>query len=540
MLKAKSFVKFIVALLLTLVLGGANLSCVVVTVGPEGEITVDFALKSDGQLPTIDLLNASPSSITSGDTSTIQWSVSGATEVSIDGGIGSVVPAGSVSASPASTTTYNLTATNSAGSVTQSVTIAVTTPSPPTSPPPTSPPPTSPPPTSPVITSFTASPSSISPGGNSTLTWSVSGATSVFLDHGVGVVSNAGSAMASPASTTTYTLTATSSVGTVSQSVTVTVAAAPPPSPPPASLPVITSFTASPSSISSGGSSMLSWNATGVTSVSISPGGGYLPASGSATASPAATTTYTLTATNAAGTATRQVTVTVAAAPPPSPPPASLPVITFTASPSSIGPGGSSILSWSVTGATSVSISPGGGSLPPSGSATASPAATTTYTLTATNAAGTATRQVTVTVAAAPPPSPPPPAAVAACEQALFDAVNTLRTTNGVPALTRNAYIDGLCRDHAAHMASAGTLSHDNFLSTRFPAITTSIPGMHTCAENVLQDNLPCNASAMANLWFTSPGHNANMLNAAYTISGMGIVIDGSGKIWACQIFAGP
>jgi hypothetical protein len=30
------------------------------------------------------------------------------------------------------------------------------------------------------------------------------------------------------------------------------------------------------------------------------------------------------------------------------------------------------------------------------------------------------------------------------------------------------------------------------------------------------------------------------MLNAAYTISGMGIEIDGSGRIWACQLFAGP
>jgi uncharacterized protein YkwD len=44
----------------------------------------------------------------------------------------------------------------------------------------------------------------------------------------------------------------------------------------------------------------------------------------------------------------------------------------------------------------------------------------------------------------------------------------------------------------------------------------------------------------MAQMWFDSPGHNANMLNAAYTIAGMGIVTDGSGRIWACQIFSGP
>jgi uncharacterized protein YkwD len=121
----------------------------------------------------------------------------------------------------------------------------------------------------------------------------------------------------------------------------------------------------------------------------------------------------------------------------------------------------------------------------------------------------------------------------------LFDAVNALRIANGRPALTRDGYIDGLCRQHAQYMATANTLSHDNF-SARCSAIWTSIPAMHACAENVLQNNLPCNANDMAQQWFLSPPHNANMLNAAYTISGMGIVIDGSNRIWACQLFAGP
>jgi len=121
----------------------------------------------------------------------------------------------------------------------------------------------------------------------------------------------------------------------------------------------------------------------------------------------------------------------------------------------------------------------------------------------------------------------------------LFDAVNALRTANGRAALTRNAYIDGLCREHAQNMASAGVLSHNNF-DTRCTAIWASISGMHSCAENVLQNNLPCDANAMAQQWFESPGHHDNMLNAAYTISGMGIAIDGSDRIWACQMFAGP
>jgi uncharacterized protein YkwD len=117
--------------------------------------------------------------------------------------------------------------------------------------------------------------------------------------------------------------------------------------------------------------------------------------------------------------------------------------------------------------------------------------------------------------------------------------VNAVRTSNGKAPLTRNAYIDGLCRQHAQYMAGQGVLSHDN-ADARCNAIFTNISGMHACAENVLQNNVPCDANDMAQQWFNSTLHKTNTLNAAYTQSGMGIVIDGNGKIWACQMFAGP
>ena len=78
------------------------------------------------------------------------------------------------------------------------------------------------------------------------------------------------------------------------------------------SKPVITSFTASPASITSGSSSTLSWVAAGATSLAITPGTfTSTSASGSTSVSPTATTTYTLTATNAAGSTTSTLTVTV-------------------------------------------------------------------------------------------------------------------------------------------------------------------------------------------------------------------------------------
>jgi len=78
---------------------------------------------------------------------------------------------------------------------------------------------------------------------------------------------------------------------------------------------------------------------------------------------------------------------------------AAMPVIgAFSASPGSISPGASSTLSWDVSGAATVSIDQGIGSVALSGSRAVSPVASTTYTLMATNAAGsvTATAQVLV------------------------------------------------------------------------------------------------------------------------------------------------
>src|SRR6185437_1693038 len=80
-------------------------------------------------------------------------------------------------------------------------------------------------------------------------------------------------------------------------------------------MPVISSFSANPATISVGSSSTLSWATSGADSVSIS-GIGSVALSGSLSVSPSSTTVYMLTASNAVGSNTAQATVTVQAAPP--------------------------------------------------------------------------------------------------------------------------------------------------------------------------------------------------------------------------------
>jgi len=75
-------------------------------------------------------LTASPDTIDKGQSSTLTWQVSNATDVGIDG-IGAVQPSGTQQVTPAATTTYTLTAKGSGGTQTATATVTVNAPAPP-------------------------------------------------------------------------------------------------------------------------------------------------------------------------------------------------------------------------------------------------------------------------------------------------------------------------------------------------------------------------------------------------------------------------
>lgn len=81
-------------------------------------------------------------------------------------------------------------------------------------------------PAAPVIASFASDPAMVNAGQNFALTWSVTGATSISIDQGIGDVTGSSSRMASSPAGITYTLTATGAGGT--RTATATVIVAPP------------------------------------------------------------------------------------------------------------------------------------------------------------------------------------------------------------------------------------------------------------------------------------------------------------------------
>jgi peptidoglycan-associated lipoprotein len=64
----------------------------------------------------------------------------------------------------------------------------------------------------PVI-EFSISPATITAGGSVTLTWKVTNATSVMIDHGVGSVPVSGTKNVTPTTSTIYKLTASNASG---------------------------------------------------------------------------------------------------------------------------------------------------------------------------------------------------------------------------------------------------------------------------------------------------------------------------------------
>ncbi|HEY0964334.1 MAG TPA: DUF11 domain-containing protein [Candidatus Paceibacterota bacterium] len=143
------------------------------------------------------------------------------------------------------------------------------------------------------------------------------------------------------------------------------------------------SFTANPSTIMVGGSSVLSWNTSHATRVVINNGIGDVAADGSTTVSPLATTVYRLTV---FGTENRsvncEVPVTVSQD--------EVPVCEyFTASPNSLSSNGGNVtLNWKTVRANNVSISPNIGGVSAEGSRTVNVTSSTNFVLTATDLDG--------------------------------------------------------------------------------------------------------------------------------------------------------
>jgi len=183
--------------------------------GPDGSATATaiVTVTSATAPPTVSI-TANPTSITSGNFSTLTVTATNANAVTItgtDGSTDTLQPAGGTDVvKPTSTTTYTATATGTGTSVTAATTVTVTST-------------TTPPP----AVSIVADPATITAGNSSTLTITATNATAVTVtgtDGSSDTLQPAGGTdVVSPTATTTYTATATGNGANATATATVTV-----------------------------------------------------------------------------------------------------------------------------------------------------------------------------------------------------------------------------------------------------------------------------------------------------------------------------
>lgn len=305
---------------------------------PGGDVTEDVMVAVLAPI-SIDTFTAAPTSFPLGQTTTLAWTISGdVTSLNLRDSQGNTISVpmeqladGSAQVSPDITTSYILTASNSAESVEASVDITVL-------------------PALPSISSFAANKTLVGFGETVRLTWTTLRATSIAITDDLGNVVDTANTSARGDfvdvvvdRAATYTLTATNAGGDVTADVFVDAGPAV----------TIDTFSSDVAQIASGESATLTWTTSNATSLTLTAGTQSIDISAkniagdSLVLQPTQSTTYRLTATGTTGTATQTLIVIV-----------STPVAlsTFTATPTTVNEGAQVTFAWSGVGVQSAEL----------------------------------------------------------------------------------------------------------------------------------------------------------------------------------------
>lgn len=124
-------------------------------------------------------------------------------------------------------------------------------------------------------------------------------------------------------------------------------------------------------------------------------------------------------------------------------------------------------------------------------------------------------------------------------EAAIVAGINRERRQAGLAPLAVEERLARAARLHAANMAARRELSHTltgATTSTLVSRVTDVGYRYSSVAENIAYG--PVSVDELVNGWMRSPGHRANILNAAYTETGVGVARSRDGVLYYCQVFA--
>ncbi len=345
--------------------------------------------------PTI-VITATPATITSGETSTLDWTANNSTTCTAPDGVSSDISGTYITPPTSETRTYTVTCTGSGGTLSQDITVTVEAPAP--------------------TVTLTLDPASVPFGKTSKISWTSTNSTSCLSSDGGGT-GTTGIFTTSPITSDTYYIVLCMGPGgNASKSMAVTVApatpvpvvaakapvarqAAKPPSRQPTPItvdpdaPTVT-LTATPSQITYGAKSTISWTSSNSTTCSSTGGGGTGPQGSFTVTALARNTSYTVTCTGPHGSATQSTTVSIGAF--------AAPAVALTATPTSIASGGRSTINWTAAHSTHCTSSGGGGTGTSGSFITPALTTSTSYSVICTGPGGTASKVISIALAKAP------------------------------------------------------------------------------------------------------------------------------------------
>lgn len=116
----------------------------------------------------------------------------------------------------------------------------------------------------------------------------------------------------------------------------------------------------------------------------------------------------------------------------------------------------------------------------------------------------------------------------------MVQAVNQDRAAAGLAPLAWDGQLAGLAQQHAEEIAASGSLWHSD-LGGWLAAPWMS--GWRTLGENLLVGPPGTNAFGGEDSWMASSPHRANILNGGFNRIGVGVKVDGSGRVWMVALF---
>ena len=132
------------------------------------------------------------------------------------------------------------------------------------------------------------------------------------------------------------------------------------------------------------------------------------------------------------------------------------------------------------------------------------------------------------------------PAEVSEIEKRAFELTNAAREEHGLTPLAWDPELCHLARMHSESMGRLGFFSHEtpDGLRLRDRARALGIAHFRMLGENIASNHGFHDPAAFAvEEWLLSPGHRANILNAEFRSSAIGVFVAAGGTVYLTQEF---